>query len=54
MRDRIVINSKVRPRGTGWCIPITTPEKKLLGIGPDDDLEVVIQVMERKTPKDSE
>jgi|GEM_PF-4324422 len=48
MRDRIIINSKLRPRGNGWCITVTKEEKDLIGIGPDDDLEVEIRVMERK------
>lgn len=48
MRDRIIINSKLRPRGNGWCILMTRAEVDLLGIGPNDDLEVEIRVMQRE------
>jgi hypothetical protein len=49
MRDEIVINSTVKKIGNGWFIPIRTRDKDLLGIGPEDDLEVRITVRGRRT-----
>ena len=47
MRDEIIINSTVKRIGNSFAIPISRYEVDLLGVDPNDDIEVHIIVKQR-------
>lgn len=54
MRDSITINTTIKRIGNSYCLPITKAEKNILGIDPDENPDLIVQIEVAQRKRDRE